>query len=143
MTNSTTKTPAVKTPAVKTPAVTMDDVKAVITKAHGEVKVDGKERARALRTAAEKAVIAAYGPFTITGVIALPEGDAFKAFISGAVGRNGFKVEGRMGTVPMGRTTIEAMLGHDPKSFKNADEYKIGVKGAGKRGTIVMDGFLS
>ena len=128
--------------AAATPAVTAADVKAVIETAHKAVTVTGTERARALRTAAEKAVTAAYGPFTIVETVSLPEGQAFTAWISGAVGRNGFVVSGKMGKAIMGKTTIEAMIGHDAKSFTNADAFKIGAKSAKAKGSIVMSGLI-
>ena len=124
----------------KSAEVTVRKSAEVIAEAHGKVtETDSKLRSRALRNAAEDACVAEYGPLTITDTIALPEGEAFKAWISGAVGRNGFLVKGRMGeNVPMGKTTIESMLSRNPDAFTNAAAFKIGAAGSGKRGKVTL-----
>lgn len=88
-------------------------------------------RPRSLRTAAERAALAAYGPFTITDRIALPaDSPKFKAWISGARGLNGFVVEGTDGKRrPVGLTTIQSWLSMDPKAVTNADAFKIPTAG--------------
>lgn len=127
---------------VTTPAVSLRKSTEVITEAHSKVTVTGTERARALRTAAEIAVTNEYGPFTIVETVSLPKGEAFRTWVAGSVGRNGFKVRGKMGVAIMGRTTIEAMISHDPKSFTNAAAYGLATAKAGARGKVVMSGLI-
>lgn len=85
---------------------TVDPIEAA--KAAVTVPTTDPNRQRALRDAAIDAAVLAYGPFTILEVVSLPNTEPkFKAWITGARGRNGLKIalaDGRIAVT--GVTTV-------------------------------------
>lgn len=64
-------------------------------------------RKRALRDAALKAAADAYGPFTVLETVELSKDEPkFKAWLTGARGRNGFIVSTSLGKAVVGETTV-------------------------------------